>query len=72
MAVSYENGKVVLKHIPVLSNEQLLRIEKAIEKRTYMDEMIEKMQKEGLLVDPIDIKEFDASKFKNARENNEI
>jgi len=72
MAVSYENGKVVVKHIPVLSNEQLLRIEKAIEKRTYMDEMIEKMQKEGLLVDPIDIKEFDASKFKNARENNEI
>ena len=72
MAVTIENGKVVLKHIPMLSNEQLLRIEKAIEKRTYMDEMVEKLQKEGLLVDPIDIKEFDASKFKNARENNEI
>jgi len=72
MAVSYENGKVVLKHIPMLSDEQLLRIEKAIEKRTYMDEMVEKLQKEGLLVEPIDIKEFDASKFKNARENSEI
>ena len=72
MALAYENGKVVLKHIPELSNEQLLRIEKAIEKRTYMDEMVEKMQKEGLLVEPIDIKEFDAIKFKNARENNEI
>ena len=72
MAVSYENGKVVLKHIPMLSDEQLLRIEKAIEKRTYMDEMVEKLQKEGVLVEPIDIKEFDASKFKNARENSEI
>ena len=71
MAVSYENGKVVVKHIPVLSNEQLLRIEKAIEKRTYMDEMIEKMQKEGLLVDPIDIKEFDFTKLKNGNINND-
>jgi len=56
MALAYENGKVVKKNIPMMSNEQLLRI---INEPVRRNKVYEELEAKGLLPDPSEVKTID-------------
>jgi len=56
MALAYENGKVVRKNIPMMSNEQLLRI---INQPVKRNKIYEEMEAKGLLPEPSEVQTLD-------------
>ena len=56
MALAYENGIVVKKNIPMMTNEQLLRI---INEPVRRNKVYEELEAKGLLPDPSEVKTID-------------